>query len=106
MNTSSEHRQFPRVDTQLRVFERGRSTAASDEVLNISEAGALIRTRRPMAVGTHSVFALVIPSEATPLEVAGTVVWTGKFAMGVRFAHVNPRLMAWIERWRKDARRV
>jgi CheY-like chemotaxis protein len=72
----------PRDRVDFRLPER--SDEAMAELENLSKGGALVKTSRPLPVGTEVTLQLSLPDEK-PFLTQGTVVHTTANAMGVEF---------------------
>jgi type IV pilus assembly protein PilZ len=72
----SERRTSQRHAITLRVDYKRMNTFFADYAKNISKGGTLIRTSKPLDVGTEFVFVLSIPGQSDQLQLRGEVMWT------------------------------
>jgi type IV pilus assembly protein PilZ len=75
-NQDSEQRFHPRTPIELKVEYRRLNTFFADYTKNISRGGTFIKTNKPLGVGTHFVFKLVVPTLEDPIVLSGRVQWT------------------------------
>jgi type IV pilus assembly protein PilZ len=71
----AERRILQRGAIELRVEYKRLNTFFADYTRNISKGGTFIRTDRPLDVETEFVFALAVPTLASPLRLLGKVRW-------------------------------
>jgi type IV pilus assembly protein PilZ len=85
----TEHRQHARAPIELKVEYKRLNSFFAEYTKNISKGGTLIKTKRPLPVGTRFLFRLVVPGQAAPFSVTGEVVREETAAaeggMGIRF---------------------
>src|SRR4051794_24400439 len=101
-----EQRRHRRLPASILIAARTDGVQLSDPIKDISLGGAHVVTRRPLPVGTASVFALQLPHQVGAIEVKGHVVWSSGDAMGVAFEAVEPRLSSFVDRLERDAARL
>ncbi|NEV63034.1 PilZ domain-containing protein [Thiorhodococcus minor] len=85
-NTAPEQRRFRRVPFECitaiypsqELRSKNKPTVNMGYTLNISEAGAAIRTFRPAAAGARVTLEMRFDADGTPVLVQGMVVWSSE----------------------------
>ena len=107
-----ERRSELREPIELKVEYKRLNTFFYDYTKNISKGGTFIKTERPLAVGTHFIFKLLLPVRDAPIQLHGEVRWIvrpgeeaaasdgqeGGPGMGIRFVYEAPEERAGLER--------
>lgn len=98
-------RRFARVPVDLSIFARTSDDRLADRVLDLCEAGAKVQSERPLPAGGQYVFSFDVPGVAHAVEVIAQVSWARGSQMGLSF-QCEPRLVAYVEKQRRDRARL
>ena len=82
----------PRKPCRMPVIFTTFDRMYSDHLLNISQSGAFIATRRPIFVGEEILINLQFEGIHKPLNIKGEVVHTSRSGIGIEFKNVNLNL--------------
>jgi len=72
---ATEHRSSPRAPTKIEVMFREYGAFVKVYMLNVSKGGIFVKTEDPFPLDSPIHLRLILPSETTPLEIEGRVVW-------------------------------
>jgi Tfp pilus assembly protein PilZ len=88
----SKEGRSPRKSCQIPVKYRTFDRVYSDRIMNISQSGVFIETRRPIFVGEEIVMDFKIEGVNKPLKIRGKVVNASNRGVGIEFKSVDPAL--------------
>jgi Tfp pilus assembly protein PilZ len=82
----------PRKSCQIPVKYKTFDRVYSDHIMNISQSGVFIETRKPIFVGEEILMDFKIEGVNKPLKVRGKVVHALNRGVGIEFKNVDPAL--------------
>ena len=88
----SKEKRAPRKSIQIPVRYKTFDRVYSDRIMNISESGVFIETRKPLFVGEEIVMDFKIVGVNKPLKIQGKVVHASNRGVGIEFKNVDPTL--------------
>jgi len=78
---------------------RGKNTRMKATLLNLSQGGVAIRTRRPVALAGSVWINFTLPGSKLKLKMQGQVVWNRQGNTGVRFVKPSRRAQRDLQLW-------
>jgi Tfp pilus assembly protein PilZ len=88
----SKEERAPRKSCQIPVKYRTFDRVYSDQIMNISQSGVFIETRRPIFVGEEILMDFKIEGVNKTLKIKGKVVHASNRGVGIEFENVDPAL--------------
>jgi Tfp pilus assembly protein PilZ len=88
----SKEKRAPRKSCRIPVRYETFDRVYSDRIMNISQSGVFIETRRPIFVGEEILMDFQIEGVNKPLKIKGKVVHTSSRGVGIEFKNVDPTL--------------
>ena len=88
----SKEKRAPRKSCRIPVKYATFDRVYSDRIMNISQSGVFIETRRPIFVGEEILMDFQIEGVNKPLKIEGKVVHTSSRGVGIEFKNVDPTL--------------
>jgi Tfp pilus assembly protein PilZ len=88
----SKEKRSPRKSCRIPVKYATFDRVYSDRIMNISQSGVFIETRRPIFVGEEILMDFQIEGVNKPLKIEGKVVHTSSRGVGIEFKNVDPTL--------------
>lgn len=88
----SKEERAPRKSCQIPVKYRTFDRVYSDQIMNISQSGVFIETRRPIFVGEEILMDFKIEGINKTLKIKGKVVHASNRGVGIEFENVDPAL--------------
>ena len=88
----SKEKRAPRKSCRIPVRYKTFDRMYSDRIMNISQSGVFIETRRPIFVGEEILMDFKIEGVNKPLKIKGKVVHTSSRGVGIEFKNVDPTL--------------
>ena len=79
-----------RRDCLIRVDYTAQGHAYKSFILDISAFGVFIESDAALSVGTKIQLRFALPSQATPFNLQGQIVWKGSQGFGARFNPLTP----------------
>jgi len=102
-----EHRQAPRIETDLRFISCTSGICTDSRITNMSVGGAFIETSEPLPIDAELDLHLQLPGDSEIMSIDACVVWTKSLycaasaGMGIQFKKILPKhqqkLAAFIE---------
>jgi Tfp pilus assembly protein PilZ len=88
----SKEKRAPRKSCSIPVRYTTFDRVYSDRIMNISQSGVFIETRRPIFVGEEIVMDFQLEGVNKPMKLRGKVVHTSSRGVGIEFQNVDPTL--------------
>jgi len=88
----SKEGRAPRKSCQIPVKYTTFDRVYSDQIMNISQSGVFIETRRPIFVGEEILMDFKIEGVNKTLKIKGKVVQASSRGVGIEFKNVDPAL--------------
>jgi Tfp pilus assembly protein PilZ len=88
----SKEKRAPRKSCQIPVKYKTFDRVYSDQIMNISQSGVFIETRRPIFVGEEILMDFKIEGVNKALRIEGKVVHASSRGVGIEFKDVDPAL--------------
>jgi Tfp pilus assembly protein PilZ len=88
----SKEGRAPRKSCQIPVKYRTFDRVYSDHILNISQSGVFIETRRPIFVGEEIIMDFKIEGVNKPIKIRGQVIHASNRGVGIEFKNVDPAI--------------
>jgi Tfp pilus assembly protein PilZ len=88
----SKEERAPRKSCQIPVKYRTFDRVYSDQIMNISQSGVFIETRRPIFVGEEILMDFKIEGVNKTIKIKGKVVHASNRGVGIEFENVDPAL--------------
>ena len=88
----SKEKRAPRKSCRIPVRSRTFDRVYSDKIMNISQSGVFIETRRPIFVGEEILMNFKLEGVKRPLNLSGKVVHASNRGVGIEFKNVDPAL--------------
>jgi Tfp pilus assembly protein PilZ len=88
----SKEQRAPRKSCEIQVKYKTFDRVYSDRIMNISQSGVFIETRRPIFVGEEILMDFKIEGVNKPLKIRGKVVHASNRGVGIEFKNVDPAL--------------
>ncbi len=88
----SKEKRAPRKSCQIPVRYKTFDRVYSDQIMNISQSGVFIETRRPIFVGEEILMDFKIEGVNKALRIEGKVVHASSRGVGIEFKNVDPAL--------------
>jgi Tfp pilus assembly protein PilZ len=88
----SKEKRAPRKSCQIPVKYKTFDRVYSDRIMNISQSGVFIETRRPIFVGEEILMDFKIEGVNKALRLEGKVVHASSRGVGIEFKKVDPTL--------------
>ena len=88
----SKEKRAPRKSCRIPVRYKTFDRVYSDRIMNISQSGVFIETRRPIFVGEEIVMNFKLEGIKRPLNLRGNVVHASNRGVGIEFKNVDPAL--------------
>jgi Tfp pilus assembly protein PilZ len=88
----SKEKRAPRKSCQIPVKYTTFDRVYSDQIMNISQSGVFIETRRPIFVGEEILMDFKIEGVNKTLKINGKVVHASSRGVGIEFKNVDPAL--------------
>ena len=88
----SKEKRAPRKSCRTPVRYETFDRVYSDRIMNISQSGVFIETRRPIFAGEEISMDFQIEGVNKPLKIKGKVVHTSSRGVGIEFKNVDPAL--------------
>jgi Tfp pilus assembly protein PilZ len=88
----SKEGRAPRKSCQIPVKYKTFDRVYSDQIMNISQSGVFIETRRPIFVGEEILMDFQIEGVNNTLRIKGKVVQASNRGVGIEFQNVDPTL--------------
>ena len=88
----SKEKRAPRKSCKIPVKYKTFDRVYSDQIMNISQSGVFIETRRPIFVGEEILMDFKIEGVDKTLEIKGKVVHASSRGVGIEFKKVDPTL--------------
>ena len=88
----SKEKRAPRKSCQIPVKYKTFDRVYSDQIMNISQSGVFIETRRPIFVGEEILMDFKIEGVNKALRIEGEVVHASNRGVGIEFKNIDPAL--------------
>jgi Tfp pilus assembly protein PilZ len=88
----SKEGRAPRKSCEIPVKYKTFDRVYSDRIMNISQSGVFIETRRPIFVGEEILMDFKIEGVNKPLKIRGKVVHASSKGVGIEFKEVDPTI--------------
>ena len=88
----SKEKRAPRKSCKIPVKYKTFDRVYSDQIMNISQSGVFIETRRPIFVGEEILMDFKIEGINKALGIEGKVVHASSRGVGIEFKNVDPSL--------------
>ena len=88
----SKEKRAPRKSCRIPVRYKTFDRVYSDRILNISQSGVFIETRKPIFVGEEILMNFKLEGIKRPLNLRGDVVHASNRGVGIEFKNVDPAL--------------
>jgi len=88
----SKEKRAPRKSCEIPVKYSTFDRVYSDRIMNISQSGVFIETRRPIFVGEDILMEFKLEGINKTLKIKGNVVHASNRGVGIEFKHVDPAL--------------
>ena len=88
----SKEKRAPRKSCKIPVKYKTFDRAYSDRIMNISQSGVFIETRRPIFVGEENLMDFKIEGINKALRMEGKVVHASSRGVGIEFKKIDPTL--------------
>ena len=88
----SKEGRAPRKSCEIPVKYKTFDRVYSDRIMNISQSGVFIETRRPIFVGEEILMDFKIEGGNKPLKIKGKVVHASSRGVGIEFKKVDPTI--------------
>ena len=88
----SKEKRAPRKSCKIPVKYKTFDRVYSDQIMNISQSGVFIETRRPIFVGEEILMDFKIEGVNKTLKIKGEVVHASNRGVGIEFKNVDPTL--------------
>ena len=88
----SKEKRAPRKSCRIPVKYKTFDRVYSDQIMNISQSGVFIETRRPIFVGEEILMDFKIEGIRKALRIEGKVVHASSRGVGIEFKNVDPSL--------------
>jgi len=111
---SEEQRTAPRAPAKIEVMFREYGAFVKVYMLNVSNGGIFVKTEDPFPLEHPVHLRLILPSESTPLEIEGRVVWINPRGrknafpkgMGIQFINMDDaartRMNEFVKKYQKE----
>jgi Tfp pilus assembly protein PilZ len=88
----SKEKRAPRKTCRIPVKYKTFDRVYSDQILNISQSGVFIETRKPIFIGEEILMGFKIEGMKKALKIKGKVVHASNRGVGIEFKNVDPAL--------------
>ena len=88
----SKEKRAPRKSCRIPVRYKTFDRVYSDRIMNISQSGVFIETRRPIFVGEEILMEFKIEGVNKTLKIKGKVVHASSRGVGIEFKNIDPTL--------------
>lgn len=88
----SKEKRAPRKSCRIPVRYKTFDRVYSDRIMNISQSGVFIDTRRPIFIGEEILMNFKLEGIKKPLNLRGHVVHASNRGVGIEFKNVDPAL--------------
>lgn len=88
----SKEKRAPRKSCRIPVRYKTFDRVYSDRIMNISQSGVFIETRKPIFVGEEILMNFKLEGIKRPLNLRGDVVHASNRGVGIEFKNVDPAL--------------
>ena len=88
----SKEKRAPRKSCKIPVKYKTFDRVYSDQIMNISQSGVFIETRRPIFVGEEILMDFKVEGVNKTLTIQGKVVHASSRGVGIEFNNVDPAL--------------
>ena len=88
----SKEKRAPRKSCRIPVRYKTFDRVYSDRIMNISQSGVFIETRKPIFVGEEILMNFKLEGIKRPLNLRGDVVHASNQGVGIEFKNVDPAL--------------
>ena len=88
----SKEKRAPRKSCEIPVKYSTFDRVYSDRIMNISQSGVFIETRRPIFVGEEIIMEFKLEGVNKTLQIRGNVVHASNRGVGIEFKNVDPTL--------------
>jgi Tfp pilus assembly protein PilZ len=83
------HRKACRIPVKYATFDR----IYSDNIMNISQSGVFIETKRPIFIGEEILINFMIEGLDDLIKIKGEVVNASRLGIGIEFKDINPGIL-------------
>jgi Tfp pilus assembly protein PilZ len=88
----SKEKRAPRKSCRIPVKYKTFDRVYSDQIMNISQSGVFIETRKPLFVGEDILMDFKVEGVKRALKIEGKVVHASNRGVGIEFKNVDPAL--------------